>query len=207
MARTRAQNKTDNSQASTEPTEAAQSSPPKGKAPKRQHKDVDHDEADETDQKDGGSPAAKKIKNDKSKPIPQEAKSPKSPEVNKSKLDAVLEAHGTLPLQDSGLANVEEPSPDTILALVFNAMLTSARISHELAYKSVKCLLEVGYHDLEKLKGSTWQERTEVLAKGGYTRYREKTATALGELAEFVETKYGKQQRPIVSWYGKSVLI
>jgi len=70
-------------------------------------------------------------------------------------------------------------------------MLTSARINHELAYKSLQCLIEAGYHDLTTLQKSIWKERTEVLTKGGYTRYREKTATALGELAEFVRQKYG----------------
>ena len=70
-------------------------------------------------------------------------------------------------------------------------MLTSARISHKLAYQSLQCLIEAGYHEIERLKKSTWQERTEVLTKGGYTRYREKTATALGELADLVEKKYG----------------
>lgn len=71
-------------------------------------------------------------------------------------------------------------------------MLTSARISHVLAYESVKCLLEANYHHIATLKKSSWQERVEVLTKGRYTRYREKTATALGELAELIEDKYGR---------------
>lgn len=193
MARTRAQNKVnDNDQASTKPKEAAQSSKPKGKGQKRQRKDVDKGKADKDEQKDGESPATKKAKTVKSKPITQDDETQEWYGVDKSKLDAILAAYGVLPLQDSGLVNVDEASPDTILALVYLAMLTSARISHELAYKSVKCLLEAGYHDLEKLKKSTWEERTEVLTKGGYTRYREKTATALGELAEFVDKQYGK---------------
>ena len=70
-------------------------------------------------------------------------------------------------------------------------MLSSARISHELAYKSLQCLIEAGYHDTETLKKRTWQKRTEVLKKGGYTRYREKTATALGEWADPIEKGYG----------------
>ncbi|KAL8934647.1 MAG: hypothetical protein Q9216_005800 [Gyalolechia sp. 2 TL-2023] len=78
-----------------------------------------------------------------------------------------------------------------VLVLVYNAMLTSARISHELAFKSVKCLIEEGYQDIESLSKNTWQERTEVLTRGGYTRYREKTATALGDLADLVNEKYG----------------
>lgn len=108
-----------------------------------------------------------------------------------SKLDSLLSSYGVLPLENTGLAQQDEPTPETVLSLLYLAMLTSARISHELAYKSVRCLIEAGYQDIETLKKSTWQERTEVLTKGGYTRYREKTATALGELAEFIEKEYG----------------
>ena len=108
-----------------------------------------------------------------------------SPMVDRSKLDAVLR-YGSPPLHDDA-----EPASAKILALVLHAMLVSARISHQLAEKSFRCLLEAGYHHLETLKKSTWQERTEVLTKGGYTRYREKTATALGELADLVQEKYG----------------
>ncbi|KAL9611163.1 MAG: hypothetical protein Q9167_004185 [Letrouitia subvulpina] len=104
----------------------------------------------------------------------------------------VLSRYGALPLHDVGLSDPAKPTPETILALVFHAMLTSARISHDLAYKSVKCLIEAGYHNLDMLSKSTWQERTEVLTRGGYTHYREKTATGLGELAEFVRDEYGK---------------
>lgn len=71
-------------------------------------------------------------------------------------------------------------------------MLTSARISHELAYQTLACVIEAGYHRLDVLKKGTWTERTELLTKGGYTRYREKTATALGKLAKFIDERYGK---------------
>ena len=74
-----------------------------------------------------------------------------------------------------------------MLAHIFNAMLTSARISHELATKSVMCSIEAKYHGLETLKKSSWEERTGVLTRGGYTRYREKTAKGLGEVAQFIE--------------------
>ena len=109
---------------------------------------------------------------------------------DKSKLDAILSAYGVLPLQHLGLDKPNEATPETILALVLHAMLTSARISHQLAYKSIKAVINAGYHKFETLKKSTWEERTEVLTEGGYTRYREKTATALGELAEFMEREY-----------------
>ncbi|KAL8962765.1 MAG: hypothetical protein Q9193_000884 [Seirophora villosa] len=106
-------------------------------------------------------------------------------------VESLISKYGKLPLADLELPNPSESTPENVLALVYNAMLTSARISHDLAFKSVKCLVEAGYHDIATLSKSTWEERTEVLTKGGYTRYREKTATGLGELADFVKEKYG----------------
>lgn len=108
-----------------------------------------------------------------------------------TKLNAIMEAYSVLPLSDSGLVDAREPTRETILALVYMAMLTCGRISHELAYKSVKCLLEAGFQDADKLQNSPSQGRTKTLTKGGYTRYREKTATALGELADLVKNIYG----------------
>lgn len=130
-------------------------------------------------------------KKQKSKPATSEE------DLIKRKIDTLLSKYGTLPLADLGLPDPSSPSSENVLALVYNAMLTSTRISHELAHKSVKCLIEAGYHDIETLRKSTWEERTEVLTKGGYTRYREKTATGLGELAEFVTEKYGKSNSAV----------
>ena len=137
----------------------------------------------------------------KSEPTHQhKSQSPSAPTDTKSSsssnptIEKLLSNHETLPLQDLGIPDPANPTPSNMLAHIFNAMLTSARISHDLATKSVKCLIEAGYHDLETLKKSSWEERTEVLTKGGYTRYREKTATGLGELAEFMSEKYGMRR-------------
>lgn len=135
------------------------------------------------------APASKKTKTEDT--TRSEDSKPKSPAVDMSKLDALLSKYGVLPLQDTALAKQDEPTPETVLSLLYLAMLTSARISHELAYETVQCVIEAGYHDIGRLRKSTWQERTEVLTKGGYTRYREKTATALGELAELIGKEYG----------------
>ena len=190
MARTRAQNKENQSgkAPATQPT--AEGSRPKAQGQKRQRKKLDEGKSEQDASKTGKPSTSKKVKTTDTKAAAQDAKKQESLGVDKSKLDAILGAYGALPLEDSGLVNVNEAEPKTILALVYLAMLTSARISHVLAYESVKCLLEAGYHDLDKLKQSTWQEKTEVLTKGGYTRYREKTATALEELGEFVDKEY-----------------
>ena len=125
--------------------------------------------------------------------------SKREPKDNKGKVEAVLSAYGVLPLQDLGLSDPSTASPETVLAYVLHAMLTSARISHDLAYQSLKILIEARYHHLDALRKSSWQERTEVLTKGGYTRYREKTATALGELAELINNEYSASELKALS--------
>jgi hypothetical protein len=101
------------------------------------------------------------------------------------------------PLQDVGLKDLESPTAETILAHIYNAILSSTRISHGIAHKTLKCLIEEGYHDLGTLRKSTWEQRTEVLTKGGYTHYREKTASLMGELGELIERQYSKSKHSL----------
>lgn len=165
-------------------------SPTKANAGKKR----EHDEKDvgpaNGDKAEVDQPPAKQSKTEENTRSSRSKSGRKAPGPDKSKLDAILSAYGVLPLQDLGLDKPNEATPETILALVLHAMLTSARISHQLAYKSVKAVIDAGYHNLETLKKSTWEERTKVLTEGGYTRYREKTATALGELTDFIEREY-----------------
>jgi hypothetical protein len=126
-------------------------------------------------------PAAKKAKGNKAKQKPAEPANPK--------VASLLSKYGALPLEQS-LPDTTSPNPKTILALLLNAILSSARISHALAAKSVACLIEADYHDIQVLKKASWEEKTAVLTKGGYTRYREKTATMLDGLADLVLEKY-----------------
>ena len=198
MARTRAQEHPN----APKPEHAPKGSKPQGRTPatagdhkdKTGHKDKKRkakaiENSDGEDVKDLQCPPSKKSKTADSDPA-QDAK-PKPSAVDMSKLDALLSSYGVHPLQDTSLEEQDKPTPETVLSLLYLAMLSSARISHELAYKSLQCLIEVGYQNIETLKKSTWEERTEVLTRGGYTRYREKTATALGELADFIVKEYG----------------
>lgn len=108
-----------------------------------------------------------------------------------SKVQSLIQKYGSIPLSDTDLADPSSPKPETILALVMHAMLSSARISHDLAAKATRTVIGAKYNQLNVLKSSSWQERTVVLTEGGYTRYREKTATAFGELAELLVEKHG----------------
>ncbi|KAL8927377.1 MAG: hypothetical protein Q9172_001375 [Xanthocarpia lactea] len=176
MALTRAQGrKTTDRQSDT------QEKPLKSAGKKRARDEVKDDNTGGQDQKASTATTTKKRKSAPNAPVDDSIK---------AAADKFLTKYGSLPLNDLGLPNPTSADRENVLALIYNAMLTSTRISHQLAFKSVKCLIEAGYQDIDTLTSSTWEERTEVLTRGGYTRYREKTATALEELAHFVETKY-----------------
>ncbi|RYP66948.1 hypothetical protein DL771_007522 [Monosporascus sp. 5C6A] len=123
--------------------------------------------------------------------------------IPQSKVRQLIAKYGELPLSDTELAEPGKSTPDTILALLLNAMLSSTRISHALAAKTVATVIKAGYHKLDVLKKSTWEERTQVLTEGGYTHYREKTATMMGELAELIEDKYDGDLNSILKTVGE----
>lgn len=75
--------------------------------------------------------------------------------------------------------------------MLHTSLLFSARISHRSAIATAKLLLKEGWDDVNKLKESTWDTRTEVLTEGGNTCYWEKTATMLGDLSQLVMEKCG----------------
>lgn len=109
-----------------------------------------------------------------------------------SGVQKVLNEFGCPPLAGTPLAKEKlSASPEILLAMVMDAMIKSHPISHDLSQKAINHLIEVGYHVIQKLSSSTWEERTMVLKEGGYNRYREQAATNLGALAEFVMDNYG----------------
>ena len=52
-------------------------------------------------------------------------------------------------------------------------------------------VFKAGYHDINVLSKSTWDDRVQVLSEGGYNRYRETASSKLGDLAQLVNEKYG----------------
>ena len=112
------------------------------------------------------------------------------------KIDKVLNEFGRPPLHGTSLGKVESlnASPEIVLAMVMDAMIKAKPISHNLAQKTIKTLIEAGYHDIDTLSNTSWDDRVEVLREGGYNRYREQCSTNLGELSKLVVEKYGKSQ-------------
>lgn len=109
-----------------------------------------------------------------------------------STVHRILEEYGEPPLK--GLDPEKLPASQVVMAHILNALLSSTRISHELARSALEVLLDAQYHDLKVLHGTSWYERTEVLTEGGYARYRERMASFLGDLTKLIEEKYGKSR-------------
>ncbi|KAE8378758.1 hypothetical protein BDV26DRAFT_291882 [Aspergillus bertholletiae] len=110
---------------------------------------------------------------------------------HRPKVQTAIEKLGRSPLHGTEIA--QKPltaSPETLLAMVIDALLKSRPISHELTQRTITKVIEAGYHDIRKLGKSSWEERTMILKDGGYNRYREQGATNLGELAELIDSKY-----------------
>jgi hypothetical protein len=127
-------------------------------------------------------------------PAPSSKKEGSGADVTQSaihKIRKTVEEYGSLPLQDTPAKGALKPIPETLLAMVLDAMLKSTRISHDLAQRALIRLIEAGYHDIKTLSATTWDDRVQVLSEGGYNRYRERTATHLGELVELINEKYG----------------
>jgi len=191
MARTRAQAQNPKSTANEKPVKKTNETAP-NKRKQAQSGDVKHVKK----KTKTGPTEAEEEKLTKPEPDANAKEEKITTSKDNTKIRQLISTYGVLPLDGLGLPEPTKPSPENVLTLVFNAMLTSTRISHNIANESVKCLIEAGYHKLDTLEGSSWQERTEVLTKGGYTHYREKTATSLGELAMLVKEKRRREQHP-----------
>ncbi|KIX02252.1 uncharacterized protein Z518_08191 [Rhinocladiella mackenziei CBS 650.93] len=114
----------------------------------------------------------------------------KMPRGVKQIIEKLIQEYGDLPLHDTILEQPDKAMPETVLALLLNAILSATRISHHLASKTTDLVIKAEYHKIHVLKKSTWEDRTDVLTEGGYTHYRERTAAMMGELADTIEEEY-----------------
>ncbi|RAK79926.1 uncharacterized protein BO72DRAFT_445747 [Aspergillus fijiensis CBS 313.89] len=150
------------------------------------------DGGDEQEEEEEGGGEEKDIDQEEDKseePTPEEPQSPTT--ISKPKLQKAVQDYGRLPLYGTTIAEgTLHGSPETLLAMVIDAMLKSRPISHDLSQRAVNHLIEVGFHDIRKLSESSWEERAMALKDGGYNRYREQGATNLGEMVELINDKY-----------------
>lgn len=113
----------------------------------------------------------------------------------KSVVDELLAEHGTTFASAAGIKLADKPSP--LFELLVLTMLSSARISADIAVKAARELFEAGWRTPQKMRESTWQQRVDALGRGGYRRYDESTSTKLEELCDMVLDEYGGDLRRI----------
>ncbi|MCJ1447615.1 MAG: hypothetical protein MMC23_008126 [Stictis urceolatum] len=121
---------------------------------------------------------------------PSKPSEPPIPPPMDPKLSALLSTAPPHPIPTLPLSSPTTSTASSLLAHLYHALLSSARISHGLALKTTSTLLQHNYHHFPTLKSSTWEQRTQILTEGGYTRYRERTATHLGDLCTLLGEKY-----------------
>lgn len=108
----------------------------------------------------------------------------------KAKIHEVISKYGDPPLK--GLVDDQWAPGKVVMAHILNALLSSTRISHNIAIHTLECLLDAGYNDIDVLRHTSWAARVNLLDSGGYVRYDEKTARYLGELRKLLTHKYGR---------------
>ena len=110
-------------------------------------------------------------------------------------IDRLIEAGGTLYSEEAG-ANLARDTPQELFHWLLTALMLSARIGTSTAIASSKALRARGQHKIDAILGDvTWDDLVKTLTEGGYTHYRENTATYITEAAELVRDRYDDDLR------------
>lgn len=120
----------------------------------------------------------------------------------KDRVAALLERHGQTYSQELGIA-LDHGTPAPLFQWLCASILFSARISAAAATKAARALIDAGWTTADKMAGSTWADRTQVLNHAGYARYDESTSRMLGDTAERLVADYGGDLRKLRDQAGK----
>ena len=108
---------------------------------------------------------------------------------------SLLEQHGTTYAAEAGITLRDKPSP--LYQLLVLTLLSSARISADIAVATARELFRAGWRTPERMREATWQQRVDALGRGGYRRYDESTSTQLEKNAEHLISTYDGDLRAI----------
>jgi len=111
------------------------------------------------------------------------------PSDEKAILRALLARHGRTFADDLRI-DVAQNTLSPLFRLLCASALLSARIGHGIAMDAARSFARHGWRSPRKLAESTWQQRVDALHEAGYTRYQERTATMLGDLADHLLDRY-----------------
>lgn len=114
---------------------------------------------------------------------------------HRSVVSDLLDRHGTTYASAAGIRLADTPAP--LFQLLVLTMLSSTRISADIAVAAAREVFAAGWRTPQRLRDSTWQQRVGVLGRAGYKRYDESTSTKLAELATHVLDEYDGDLRHI----------
>jgi endonuclease III len=93
----------------------------------------------------------------------------------------LLDRYGRTYADEAGVRLADRPGP--LYQLLVLVTLLSARISADIALAAARELFAAGYRSPSAMAEASWQDRVDVLGRGHYRRYDERTATMLGDAA------------------------
>jgi hypothetical protein len=114
----------------------------------------------------------------------------------KDTVRALLDLHGQTYADELGI-KLDKPSPSDLFQLLVASVLYSARIDAGIATEAFKNLKRRRWRSARSMAESTWKQRVDALNDAGYTRYQERTATMLGDLAEHMLDRWAGDLRKL----------
>lgn len=114
----------------------------------------------------------------------------------KSTASALLDRHGQTYAEELDI-DLDDPTPSPLFRLLVASQLFSARIDAGIAAEAARNLSKRGWRTAGKMRESSWEDRVSALNDAGYTRYQERTATMLGDVAELVEERWSGDLRKL----------
>lgn len=109
---------------------------------------------------------------------------------------AVLDRHGRTFAKELGI-DVAKQTPSGLFQLLVFAMLSSTRISADLAMRAAKALNKARWTTPKKMAEATWRQRVTVLNRSGYARYDESTSRMLQATCDLLLEEYGGDLRKL----------
>jgi endonuclease III len=87
-------------------------------------------------------------------------------------------------------ADVPADTAEAMFRLTVFALLASARIRTAAAVQATCALMDAGWTDAASMAEATWEERTSVLHRNGYSRYDESASRQLADASRYLSDAY-----------------
>lgn len=104
------------------------------------------------------------------------------------RLCSLLDRAGRTYAEEAGIRLRDTPAP--LYRLLVLAVLLSTRIRADIAVAAARELAAAGLGTPERMLAASWQDRVDALVRAHYRRYDESTATALGDGAQLLRSRY-----------------